>query len=102
MHTAFLLNVFHLYVKFEVTSFFTLEVMPWTKIRSLNLQRSKVVGLELRFLHTTLLNVTYLCVKFEVITFNTFEVMPRTRFNGTQTEGQMDGGTDRRTNERTG
>ena len=31
---ALLLNVIYLYVKFEVTSFYTLEVMPRTKIQS--------------------------------------------------------------------
>ena len=34
LHTALLLNVIYLYVKFEVTSFYTLEIMPWTKIQS--------------------------------------------------------------------
>ena len=37
--TALLLNVIYLYVKFEVTSFYTLEVMPQTKIHSRNLRR---------------------------------------------------------------
>ena len=40
LHTALLLNVIYLYVKFEVTSFYTLEVMPQTKINNRNLQRA--------------------------------------------------------------
>ena len=66
--------------KFEVTSFYTLEVMPWTKFKIKNLQREitiKISGIELLFLYTALLHkVTYLCMKFEVTSFNTFEVMP--------------------------
>ena len=41
---------FYLYVKFEVNSFYTLEVMPQTKIQSKNLQREitpKIAGIEL-------------------------------------------------------
>ena len=34
LHTALLLNVIYLYVKFEVTIFYSLEVMAWTKIQS--------------------------------------------------------------------
>ena len=68
LYTALPLNVVYLYVKFEVTSFCTLEVMPQTKI-----QRAitpKIVGIELWFLYTVLLhNVTYLCMKFALILF---------------------------------
>ena len=39
MQLWFLHNALHLYVKFEVTSFYTLEVIPQTKILSKNLQR---------------------------------------------------------------
>ena len=73
----------YLWVKFEVASFYTLEVMPKTKIQRKNLQRlltKTIVGIELFFLYTALLlNVTYLCAKFEVNSFNTLEVMPRTK-----------------------
>ena len=40
LYTALLFNVIYLYVKFEVTCFCTLKVMPWTKIQSKNLQRA--------------------------------------------------------------
>ena len=40
LYTALVLNVIFLCVKFEVTSFYTLEVMPQTKIHSKNLQRA--------------------------------------------------------------
>ena len=85
MHTALLVYVIFLYVKFEVTSFYTFEVMPQTKkSKVINLQRAitpKTVGIELWFLYTALLhNVTYMCMKFEVTSLNTFEVMLQTRF----------------------
>ena len=57
LHTALHLYVIYLYVKFEVTSFYTLEVMPQTKIRSKTLQREitpKIDGIELWFLYTAL------------------------------------------------
>ena len=38
MYTDLVLNVIYLCVKFEVTSFYTLEVMPQTKIHGKNLQ----------------------------------------------------------------
>ena len=44
-------------MKFEVTSFYTLEVMPQTKIHSKSLQRAitpKLDGIELWFLYTAL------------------------------------------------
>ena len=34
LHTALLRNEIYLYVKFEVTTFYTLEVMPRTKFQS--------------------------------------------------------------------
>ena len=34
LYTAVLLNVIYLCAKFEITSFYTLEVIPWTKIQS--------------------------------------------------------------------
>ena len=34
LYTVLILNVIYPYVKFEVTSFCTLEAMPWTKIQS--------------------------------------------------------------------
>ena len=40
MRTALLPNVIYLYVKFEVTSFYTLEIMPQTKNHIKNLQRA--------------------------------------------------------------
>ena len=93
LYNAFLLNVIYLYVKFEVTSFYTLEVKTWTKIQNQNLQRAitpKTLVLELWFLYNALLlNVTYHCVKVEVTSFNTFEAMPPTRFRYTQTDRQM-------------
>ena len=49
LHTALHLYVIYLYVKFEVTSFYTLEVMPQTKIWSKNLQSEitpKIAGIE--------------------------------------------------------
>ena len=59
-------NVIYLYVKFEGTSFYTLEVMPRSTIQSSNLQRaipSKIDGIQLWFLYTALvLNVIYLCL----------------------------------------
>ena len=85
----------HLCVKFEDTSFYTLEVMPRTKIQSQYLQRAitkKVNGIELWFLYTALLhNVTYLCMKFEVASFHTFEVIARTKFHDTLTDVRTDG-----------
>ena len=75
----------YLCVKFEITSFHTLEVMPQTKIHSKNLQKAitpKIDGIELWFLHTALvLNVIYLYVKFEVTSFYTLEVMPWTKIH---------------------
>ena len=56
-HTALHLHVIYLCVKFEVTSFYTLEVMPWTKIQSKDLQREitpKMAGIELLFLYSAL------------------------------------------------
>ena len=84
LHTAHLLNVIYLCVKSEVPSFYTLKVMPRTKIqRSKNLQRAitqKIDGIELWFLYTALvLNVIYLCVKFEVASFYILEVMSWTK-----------------------
>ena len=85
LYTAIHLNVIYLYVKFKVTSFYTLEVMPRTKIQSKNLQRDitpKMAGTELWFLYTALLlNVIYmyLYIKFEVTSFYYLEVMPRTK-----------------------
>ena len=35
LYTALLLNVIYLCVKFEVTSFYTFEVMPWTRFRDI-------------------------------------------------------------------
>ena len=94
LHTALLPNVIYMYMKFEDTNFYTLEVMPRTKIQSENLQRAitpKVVGIELCFLYTALFhNVTYLCMKFEVTSLHTFEVMPQTRFRDRRTDGQCD------------
>ena len=40
LHTALVLNVIYPCVKFEVTSSYTLEVMPLTKIHNNNLQRA--------------------------------------------------------------
>ena len=40
MYTGFLHNVTYLWMKFEVTSFNTYEIMPQTKIHSKNLQRA--------------------------------------------------------------
>ena len=40
LYTALVLNVIYLCVKFEVTSFYTVEVMPRTKIHSKKLQRT--------------------------------------------------------------
>ena len=39
LYNALLHNVTYLCMKFEVASFDTFEVMPWTKIHSKNLQR---------------------------------------------------------------
>ena len=39
LYTALVLNVIYLCVKFEVTSFYTLEVMAQTKIHNRNLER---------------------------------------------------------------
>ena len=75
----------YLYVKFEVTSFYTLEVMPGTKIQSKNLQREitlKIDGIELWFLYTALLlNEIYMCVKSEVTSLYTLEVMPQPKIH---------------------
>ena len=75
-------NVIYLCVKSEVTSFYTLEVMPQTKIQ-LKFTRAitpKIDGIELWFLYIALvLNVIYLCVKIEVTSFYTLEVMPWTK-----------------------
>ena len=83
LNTALVLNVLYLCVKFEVTSFYTLVVMPWTKIHSKHLQRAITQQLdekELWFLHTALLlNVIYLYVKFEVTSIYALEVMPQTK-----------------------
>ena len=83
LYTALVLNVIYLCVKFEVTSFYTLEVMPQTKIHSKNLQRAitrELNEIELWVLHTALLlHVIYLYVKSEVTSFFTLEVMPRTK-----------------------
>ena len=93
MHFTLMWSIY-LYVKFEVASFYTLEVMPWTKIQSWNLQRTTTPNIdrtELWFLYIELhLNVIYLYVKFEGTTLNTFEVMPWTRFRDAQTDGQGD------------
>ena len=74
----------YLCVKSEGTSFYTLEVMPWTKIQSKNLQRAvtpKIVGIELWFLYTALvLNVIFWCVKFEVTSFYTLKLCPGQKF----------------------
>ena len=82
-YTALVLNVIYLWVKFEVTSFYTLEVMPQTKIHSKKLQRAitqRLNEIQLWVLHTALLlNVIYLYVKFEVTSFYTLEVIPRTK-----------------------
>ena len=95
--------VIYLYVKFEVASFYNLEVMPQTKIQSLNLQRTinpKIGGIKLWSLYTALLhNMTYLCMKFEVTSFNTFEVIPGQDF---MTHGLTNVRTDRRTYVQTG
>ena len=40
LYTTLLLNVINMCVKSEVTSFYTLEVMPRTKIHNKNLQRA--------------------------------------------------------------
>ena len=73
----------YLCVKFEVTGFYALEVIPKTKIHSKNLQRAitqKLNEIQLWFLHTALvLYVIYLCVKFEITSFYTLEVMPETK-----------------------
>ena len=77
-------------MKFEVTSFYTLEIVPQTKIQIQNLQSAvtpKEVGTQLWFLYTALLhNVTYLCMKFEVTSFTTYVVNPWIR----QTDVRMD------------
>ena len=90
MYTALLLNVIYLCVKSEVSSFYTLEVMPQTKIQSYNLQRAitrKIDGIELWFLYTALvLNVIYLCVKFEATSFYILEVIAWTNINSQNLE----------------
>ena len=40
LYTALFCNVIYLCVQFEVTSFYTLEVMPRTKIHSKNFKRA--------------------------------------------------------------
>ena len=83
LYTALFCNVIHLCVKFEVTSFYTLEVMHRTKIHSTNFKRAitrNKNGKGLKFLYTALLlNVIYLWLKFEVTSFHTLEVMPHTK-----------------------
>ena len=84
-YDAHFCNVIYLCLNSEVTSFYTLEAMPQTKIQSENFQRAitpKIAEIELWFLHTALLlNVIYLCVKSEVTSFYTLEVMPRTKIH---------------------
>ena len=81
LYTALVLNWIYLWVKFEVTTLLTLEVMPRSKTHGKNLQRAKTPktdGIELWFSHTALFfNVIYLYVKFEITSFYTLEVMPQ-------------------------
>ena len=83
LYTALHLNDIYLYVKFEVTSFYSLEVMPLIKIHSRNLKRAitrNKNGIELKLLYTKgLLNVIYLCAKIEITSFYTLEVMLQTK-----------------------
>ena len=44
LHTALLLNVIYLWVKFVDTSFYTSEVIPQTKTKSSNLQRAITIN----------------------------------------------------------
>ena len=85
LYTALVLNVIYLCVKSEVTSVYTLEVMPRTKIKKIRFTKgnnSKIDGIELWFLYTAfVLNVIYLCVKFQVTSLYTLEVMPRTKIH---------------------
>ena len=92
LYNTLLLNVIYLCVKSEVTSFYTLEVMPRTKIQSKNLQGEitpRIAGIELWFLYTAfLLNEIYLWVKSEVTSFYTLEVRPQTKINKKIYKGQ--------------
>ena len=80
LHTALLLIVIYLWVKFEVTSFYTLEVMSRTKIHSKNLKTAvtrQLNEIELWFLYTALhLNVIYLYANLKLLAFILWKSCP--------------------------
>ena len=71
--TALLNNVYCQCLKFQVDSFYSLEIMAWKRTQKAKLQMLSVADLVL--VHCIFHNVLYKCMKLTVDSFNSLEVM---------------------------